>query len=621
MDAYILEAEGNSVRHAEELTAPTPSTKLRMLNRSDMANDLDRIFSSFFSEMSGEKDPELLAKCFVETNESKDADANLKKITRHLTNHIQATISSSGSKLEDAIRLVLETKIGEFVLLVGNKGAGKSTFTDRFFRFVLAEELRAQCLQVRVDVGPWHGEGTLQSWVARQLVDVIEREMFRGKNPSYEQLQGAFYREYERWRDGEFKNLYAHDKIAFKNKFGEYISDLRLKDPLQYSVRLLQRSVFNDHLVPCLVFDNTDHHSKEVQDAVFLLAQSIYREVFSLVIVPITDQTLWQLNKSGPMQSFQSKSFYLPVPSTKEVLTRRVGFLRTKLNASDRESKQYFLSKGIRLDIRDIKAFSATLEEIFIEEDFVSRMISWLSNHDIRRSLQLTKSVVSSPYVKIEDLLKAYMANGKCQLPQRSMERAIVRGDYSYFSQEHSHFVLNLFSVFADDVSSPLNRMSILRYFLDRAAIAKDIVSEHATVVDVERYLEVMGMSTRIVRRELQALLDARLLEPYDPTETNIYEDQLLRVTPSGRLHFELAMQNANYVQDMALVTPMRNSDHLDSIRGITNKKMDGADWWSMTKFFSAYCDEQDALFITVPSLDAYRGQRIFRTEFSRKWR
>ena len=110
MDAYILEAEGNTVRHAEELTAPTPSTKLRMLNRSDMANDLDRIFSSFFSEMSGENS-ELLAKCFVETNESKDADANLKKITRHLTNHIQATISSSGSKLEDAIRLVLETKI------------------------------------------------------------------------------------------------------------------------------------------------------------------------------------------------------------------------------------------------------------------------------------------------------------------------------------------------------------------------------------------------------------------------------------------------------------------------------------------------------------------------------
>jgi len=222
--------------------------------------------------------------------------------------------------------------------------------------------------------------------------------------------------------------------------------------------------------------------------------------------------------------------------------------------------------------------------------------------------------------VKIEDLLKAYIAEGDCHLPQRSMERAIVRGDYSYFSQAHSNFVLNLFEVFADDVSSPLNKMSILQYFLDRAAIAKDVASQHATVIDVERYFEVMGMPARIARRELQVLLDARLLEPYDPTEVSVYEDQSLRVMPSGRIHFEFAMQNANYLQDMALVTPMRNSAQLDSIRSTSNKKMTAADWWSIARSFAQYSIEQDSLFITVPNLDAYRGQQIFRIEFSRKW-
>jgi ABC-type multidrug transport system ATPase subunit len=75
----------------------------------------------------------MLAKCFVESKESRAADENLEKITRNLLNRIDIVNSDKGTELENQIRESVELKRGEFVLITGNKDAGKSTFIDRFF--------------------------------------------------------------------------------------------------------------------------------------------------------------------------------------------------------------------------------------------------------------------------------------------------------------------------------------------------------------------------------------------------------------------------------------------------------------------------------------------------------
>jgi len=44
------------------------------------------------------------------------------------------------------------------VLLIGNKGAGKSTFIDRFFEQVLPRSTREKCVVARVDLQDYHGD-------------------------------------------------------------------------------------------------------------------------------------------------------------------------------------------------------------------------------------------------------------------------------------------------------------------------------------------------------------------------------------------------------------------------------------------------------------------------------
>jgi predicted kinase len=61
------------------------------------------------------------------------------------------------------------------VLLIGNKGAGKSTVTDRFFHQVLPLSLREKCVLARVDLGEYHGDAKgIVGWAILQLRTLLE---------------------------------------------------------------------------------------------------------------------------------------------------------------------------------------------------------------------------------------------------------------------------------------------------------------------------------------------------------------------------------------------------------------------------------------------------------------
>jgi hypothetical protein len=275
--------------------------------------------------------------------------------------------------------------------------------------------------------------------------------------------------EYDRWRYGERKYLYERDKTAFKEQFGDWIANIVRDEPYEYTIRLLQSAVLGQGRMPCLIFDNTDHFPQPFQEAVFQFAQGIHRSVFSFVICPITDHTVWRLSKAGPFQSYDTRAFYLPVPSTKEVLSKRVSFLKEKIGAEKRaDSGRYFLDRGIRLTVSNLEAFATTVEAVFVEEEYIGRVVGWLSNHDIRRSLRVAERIITSPILKTDTLFKAYVIGKAARPGRREIEKALFVGDYDAFKQNQSEFVLNLFEVQPDAMTSPLLRVSLLRLLMDR---------------------------------------------------------------------------------------------------------------------------------------------------------
>lgn len=612
---HINTAEGLTVHPAEILVPVVPKHQIRMLERSQLSLDLERIFSEFFASMSDD-DPEMLANCFVESKESREADISLEKIASNLINTIKEVDSQEGVELQQHIKSAVLSKRGEFVLVVGNKGAGKSTFIDRFFRLVLDRPLLEKCLVIRLDLADSTGDmKNLAAWLTSKLKLEIEKTLFEDGIPNYDELQGVFFSDYNRWKYGEFKHLYESDYTKFKIQFGEKIAKSVEEKQDDYVLNLLKHSIRSRKLMPCLVFDNMDHFPQDYQEAVFQYAQSIFRSLFSFIICPITDRTIWQLSKSGPFQSYETKAFYLPVPSTKEVLEKRVKFIKSKID-EERIEGEYFLKRGIRVTINDIRGFAAFIEEIFLNTEYISRRVGWLSNHDIRRSLQLSKRIVTSPLLNTEALIGSYFSTGKIRITEFEINRALIAGNYNVFNEEDSEFILNVFTIDPQNVTSPLAKLSILRLLIDQDNAA-DGAAERAylAIEQVQNYFEAVGLMPTNCLAIIDELLSYRLVDPYDPSLRDTAEVQRIRITPSGRIHYELATQDRIYIQQMARVTGLRNEATVQKVRDILQQKMGGNDWRRMELEFLEYCTSQDRIFFTIPDLEMYRSQKILRKE------
>lgn len=613
-----------SVSHFEDLAYSIQEDEVHLQKKEKLSIDLEQIFDEFFSTMSGNNDPEMLAHCFVETEESRQADLTLEKITNSLINSIETLDTGVDEQLGEAIETAVETQNGEVVLIVGNKGAGKSTFVDRFFRLILDRNLKNKCLVLRIDMADSPGDhSTVVPWLTGRLRKEIEKELYRGETPEYEELMGIFFHEYTRWMKGEFKHLYAKDRQEFKIKFGEHIYKMIDTDEYGYIVNLLHRSIRSRKLMPCLIFDNADHFSQEFQESIYQFAQSIFRAMFSFVIIPITDRTLWQLSKSGPFQSFPSKSFYLPVPPTGSILSKRIDFLKKKIEEEkDGKRAEYFLSRGIKVSIENIKAFAVCLEEIFLNTTYISKIVGWLANFDIRRSLEISKRIVTAPSIHIDELVNMYLVQRRLSIPRGRVVRCIIRGSHNYFSEYQSNFIVNVFSIRPDGITSPLLKLSLLRMLADRAIQYGNVSEKYIPIDETEKYFEPMGFSSRNINYALENLLAYRLVEPFDPTADSLENAKKICITPSGRLHVEMALEDDNYTGQMAIRTGFRSSESAEKIREIHDRDSKSSeDWDEIINIFIGYCIEQDKLFVSVPSNPSYQGQQLLRNDLEARFR
>ena len=221
--AHLNEAEGVTVPDLEQQYYVLNPNDARMRQRDPLASDAALLFAQFFSRLSNEQDREMLRECFVETGESRKADFELEKIIQRVINTITTLELGKGGALQDELERTLASKRSETILVIGNKGAGKSTFIDRFFEQILPVRLREKCAVVRVDLEGYHGDPNgIIKWVTAQLRSGLEAVICASDPPAYDELQGIFFSEYQRWSLGSRKYLYETDKVTFKDEFGQH---------------------------------------------------------------------------------------------------------------------------------------------------------------------------------------------------------------------------------------------------------------------------------------------------------------------------------------------------------------------------------------------------------------
>lgn len=591
--------------------------------RSELAKDLAGVFQEFFSKMSSD-DAEMMRQCFVDSRESVEASNQLERIVSQLTDDIRSLDTKHGEQLVEEIKHVIKNKRSEIVLIVGNKGSGKSTFIDRFFAHVLTPAIRSECAVCVIDVSSYPGGATdIQRWMSLELIEALEKHVFDEKQGVGDtgDYQGLFFSTYQRWSRATFKDLYETDKVAFKIKFGEHVEGMRRDHPQEYVLELLKQFSNSRKKLPCIIYDNTDQFPSETQNLVFQYAVALRKAVTSFGIVPITDRSIWRLSKAGPIQSEVSHTFYLPVPDPTAIIRKRVNFVREMITTDEKNSGEYFAGRGIKISIKNLQAFAEIVERAFLTSTDVTELVGSLANFEIRRILEIAERILLSHSFKIDDLFKIYIANrDNLYVDYNKAVKALLIGSYDRFIETASSYVTNLFAVDPLNPESPLIRLYILDHLNSIREASSTVEDRYVPMVELLAHFEQIGASRDNMIRIMKHLFEFRLVESFDGAEEEISTESRVGCTPSGAVHLVLALTNPAYLEEMAYVTGLRTKSAVDQLDQLRFRMRDSKARTEFFHTFGSYIYGEDGQKAHLPSADTFRNLLNVRRGFRARW-
>ncbi|SDZ69520.1 AAA domain-containing protein [Variovorax sp. YR266] len=608
--ALFQEAEGKIIRHGGFRKVLRPATSAVFLSQPEIIPELDRLMTSFFQRLSDERDREMLEYCFVETKESQAAEKRLMRLAEDLVGHIRALDTQSGIQLSDLLSRATAASLNQFILLVGTKGAGKSTFIHRFFNSKLSASLRESVVPITVNLADSDGdESSVLDWLRRQLLAKAELAL-ADDAPTWEELIGhMFFGEYQRWSTSTMAPLYKADKEQFKVEFGKHVEAIRRENPVDYIHGLLRNFVKGRKRLPCLIFDNADHFSIDFQERVFQFARSLFEREVCVVLMPITDKTSWQLSRQGALQSFENEALLLPTPSAKQVLEKRINFVLKKMDEDAHKDRgSYFVGKGIRVGVPDLMKFVRGLEEVFLNTDKAVYVIGQLANHSIREVLELARDIVNSPHIGLDEVFKAYVLGSAVHIQDYKTRKALIRGRYDIYVPSSSKYTHNVFDLNTELDTSPLLGLRILQALKDGVVMSGDTKSRYTSKADLQSYMLAMGFEHRAVSLWLDALLKKALVLNYDPTRIDAETATQLEISPSGELHLYWGRGNYDYLLAMAETTALLDPGSFAAMenasRGQGSRRVQ-----EVIGVFVSYLKGEDHLFCRAPDHESYSGQ------------
>lgn len=628
----------------ERLTVPNPKTSQRLVNKlrgsdarkqpSATAQALHPVLNELFLGHSPEKEKEIVRHCFVPTKESVEADSRLERLISEVTNALKPldTRDPASNKLTTVIQASVRESASHTVLIVGQMSAGKSTYLERFFESVLPNVLKRNVLVVKLDLDKADPSSTtFANYLRRETLRKIKDAVLGTEKPSFDKLRGSFNSLYEKLKKGEL-SYFKDDE--FKKEFGKKLLEMETEDQDEYLRCLLSDCNSSQNKLLCLIYDNVDHHSDEIQTQAFLAAKWISGLGRVLSILPIRDTTYWRASVTGPFHSQNHIHLYLPRPPVSEVLTNRFQYAQSQLEESARNGPLNLTSlSGIRVHIPKAKELFEVLNEMFAREHRANIILRGLARGAIRDALRILVDCVTSAHFSIDKLLSAYLSQGSFRLTTkdvRNFEKAAILGPWQYFKFERSKDIINIFCFPRSTHESPLLGMRLLERLYDLRAeenpqAQKGFESREGLV----EYFRVMGVNPSTMERVILDLVNARLLEPYNlsclTSEFSIKADQVdfVALNDAGRLHRLMARRSWDYWRSMILDMEVYDDDTFRHMLDAFMKRGDalGRNNLNSAKeaenvFFSTarnYILDRDTETLTIPDDSLYESQNLLK--------
>lgn len=550
---------------------------------------LSREFRSILNPIELEDRINIVKNAYVRSKRKERYIEDIDKLIRAATPpEIRAldAVSDTSSPAEIIARFnKLKNLHNQILLLVGNVGAGKSTFVDYLQEVALPEDVanRTEWLRLDLNDSPQNKE-EIYRWVKTSLIDQFLKIP---NNIDLESLTGLvkiFSTEVEKFKKGPGALLTA-DEATYNLKLYELLVSC-VQDDMRYLQCLERYFCRNRGKLLVVVLDNCDRRDRDMQLLMFEVARWIQSELRTLVILPLRDTT-YELHRDQPPldAALKDLTFRIEPPLFQSVLKKRIDLILKDLEGSN-DDLEYWVD-GIKVVFKKSKLaefLKGMLSSLFENERFARRMITGLAGWDMRKAMEIFIDLCRSGYIDEGRILANQVSGDSFKLSEDIVLNVLMRTHRMYYDGENSR-IKNIFQI--DRLSRrPCHfiRFWILLWLYERYKVEgpSGVRGFHLTR-ELISFMVKIGLDRSDVEREIAYLEKSSCLISESQNDLFVDENELLGLTPAGHVHVHLS-KKIGYLFGCAEDTNITNDDVSDRVlKSMRKHRYSGKITWTET--------------------------------------
>jgi GTPase SAR1 family protein len=426
-----------------------------------MAPLIEKIFGEIFLD-GKEDDKELIKSCFVENEETKKNRSEIEKLFNDAAPELNRVIPALNAK-NIGNQIIAEISDDEVnihsayppkpIILIGSKGAGKTTFINHLFKYRLEEGTLEEHLVVYVDFRKFYETDTdfEPRKIAKDIVETIYEKYPELELHTRRTLIRMYRQEIKRNDENIWEWDKANDEKSYMAKQAVFF-EVAMNDMLMHLEKLSVYLIRERRKRLIVIIDNADQFKEIIQEKVFLFSHSLTKKALCGTIISLREGYYYKRQNTPPFDAYESNVYHISAPRYIEVLEKRINYAIQK--APELEGKVTSVNTrggAYNFSVDYLVSFLQILKDslLQLQNTQILDFLSATTYPNIREGLRLFKSFLTSGHTKAAEYASRYKPEGRDDrtfphIPFHEFFKSVTLQNKHYFNSENS-LTVNLF--------------------------------------------------------------------------------------------------------------------------------------------------------------------------------
>jgi GTPase SAR1 family protein len=544
---------------------------------------IDYVFGEIFQD-TGEENKEFIQECFISNAEIKKNRNEIERLFGDNApdfsevipaKNTDSLVSQIEKEISDTPIVAKEVSAPKPIIIVGSKGAGKTTFINYLFKERIDEKTLSKHPFVYVDFRKYFNEdkSVNTTKIAEDILEYLYENYSDLKLHSTKVLKRIYFKEIRRNDEGIWEDIKEVDINEYSRKLNEFLAK-KSNEKLEHLEYLSKYLIRERRIRLLLIFDNADQFDSKLQEKVFLFANSINRTAHCGVIVSLREGYYYKWRNSPPFDAFESNVYHITAPRYTEVLQKRINYTLDKLEFNGKTSGISTKGFKVELDNSNIYEFLFGLKNSLFS-DSNSQIIDFLnysSFPNIREGLRLFKLFLVSGYTDVSEYIMRVQFSQlekHISIPMHEFFKAMGLNNKLYYNHETS-VIPNIYYP-SDGSNDHFLKTWILKYLqkqLDEGGNA----TKYVQLSQLFEFFLNIGYKLFLLKKTVSDLLKKELIETDDVISDTEWlelstDDFNICLSAKGSYYLK-HIKNRFYYLDLVLQdTPIFDKDYFEYIK------------------------------------------------------